>query len=354
MRRSICVKYDTAPLKRSSSGKRPSGNKRAKETSTVTASLKDVFFLMDVRDGIPKYEKRTRLVEERFVKSAVRFTSDMDEEAIFSTIRDQFDTKFDGNVPPFKILKAYGTKLVVPNMDSSWNYKVLKQQCGNGPIYVCPESITVSSDSEGEAYDLQEPKVMKKNYGNVRDESSHTLKHESAKSISKHAVHNPVLMKKVTCPVCQLKISSVEIEAHADNCAEKAASSTDYASIIVDIPPCLVTSDPELEDVELMQIQGYGSSETESLDGSVGMLRKVIKDDVSKLTKRVDEADDICRLSIGRLYAWKDYVSFFKKLWNKPKVLWPIAVTFLGEAAVDTGGPKREFFSGELLHQSIG
>ena len=33
-------------LKRSSLGKRPSGNKRAKGTSTVTASLKDVFFLM--------------------------------------------------------------------------------------------------------------------------------------------------------------------------------------------------------------------------------------------------------------------------------------------------------------------
>ena len=73
-------------LKRSSSGKRPSGNKRAKETFTVTASLRDVFFLMNMRDGIPKYEKRTRLVEEGFVKSAVRFTSDMDEEAIFSTI----------------------------------------------------------------------------------------------------------------------------------------------------------------------------------------------------------------------------------------------------------------------------
>ena len=33
-------------LKRSFLGKRPSGNKRAKGTSTVTASLKDVFFLM--------------------------------------------------------------------------------------------------------------------------------------------------------------------------------------------------------------------------------------------------------------------------------------------------------------------
>ena len=67
---------------------------------------------------------------------------------------------------------------------------------------MCVQKVLLSVDSEGEAYDLQEPKVMKKNYRKVRDESSQSLKHESAKSISKHAVHNPVLMKKVTCPVC--------------------------------------------------------------------------------------------------------------------------------------------------------
>ena len=37
------------------------------------------------------------------MKSAVRFTSDMDEKAIFSTIRVD---KFDGDVSLFKILKA--------------------------------------------------------------------------------------------------------------------------------------------------------------------------------------------------------------------------------------------------------
>ena len=71
---------------------------------------KGCFFLMDMHNGIPKYEKRKRLVGEGFVKSAVRF---------FATIQDQFDAKFNSNVPPFKILKAYGTKLVVPNMDGS-------------------------------------------------------------------------------------------------------------------------------------------------------------------------------------------------------------------------------------------
>ena len=99
--------------------------------------------------------------------------------------------------------------------------------------------------------------------------------------------------------------------------------------------------------MELMQVQGIGdrkeSDTTESLDVDVKKLRKVIKDDVSKLTKGVDETDNICYLSVRQLYAWKDYASFFKKSWNKPKVLWPIAVTFLGEAAVDTG-PKNFIF----------
>ena len=46
-----------------------------------------------------QYDKRIKLVGEGFVKSAVRFTSDMDEKAIFSTIRVD---KFDGDVSLFK------------------------------------------------------------------------------------------------------------------------------------------------------------------------------------------------------------------------------------------------------------
>ena len=64
----------------------------------MTAFLKEILFLMD-----RQYDKRIKLVGEGFVKSAVRFTSDMDEKAIFSTIRVD---KLDGDVSLFKILKA--------------------------------------------------------------------------------------------------------------------------------------------------------------------------------------------------------------------------------------------------------
>ena len=68
----------------------------------MSAFLKYIFFLMD-RQYYRKYDNRIKLVGVGFVKSAVRFTSDMDEKAIFSTIRVD---KFDGDVSLFKILKA--------------------------------------------------------------------------------------------------------------------------------------------------------------------------------------------------------------------------------------------------------
>ena len=74
-----------------------------------------------------------------------------------------------------------------------------------------------------------------------------------------------------------------------------------------------------------------------------------MQEDVSKLRRGIVEEEGICHLSIRRMQAWKDYVSYFKKSWNKHKTHYPVSVSFLGEAAVDTGGPKREFFSGKFF-----
>ena len=42
---------------------------------------------------------------------------------------------------------------------------------------------------------------------------------------------------------------------------------------------------------------------------------------------------------------WKDFVNHMSKPWNIPG--WPYyKVTFLEEACVDAGEPKREFFTG--------
>lgn len=343
-----------------SSTSRSSNRKKAKSsksTSTVTAILKDIFFLVDHTGQVPKFERRSKLVEEGFVKSAVRFTSDMDERAIFSTIREKFLEKFDGDVPPFKILKAYGTKLVAPNLDGEWNYKVLKHQCGNGPIYVCPDTIRVSSDSEEEPCDISATKRESKvtTQQNSKPHSfSATATTSRRGNLEPEINYSPsqVLPRtgylKVTCPICRLKVSSLEIEIHADTCAEKAAASNEYANLIWDVFPQDIS---EPDDDELFNYHESSleleSADTCILEGDIKKLRSVIKEDVSKLTI-VDETKGICHLNIRRRQAWKDYVAFSKKPWNKNKVSYPVSVTFLGEAAVDTGGPKREFFSGKF------
>ena len=55
------------------------------------------------------------------------------------------------------------------------------------------------------------------------------------------------------------------------------------------------------------------------------------------------------RVSIRRRSIFQDYMDARKKKWFKPKSL--IKVTFVGEPAIDDGGPKREFFTGNLLRK---
>lgn len=347
----------------SSNSSRTSNRKKVKSGSTITSMLKDIFFLVDNTCQVPKFERRSKLTEEGFVKNAVRFTSDMGQTEIFSTIREKFLEKFDGNVPPFKILKAYGTKLVAPNLDGEWTYKVLKHQCGNGPIYVSPDTVSVSSDSEEELYapfgtECERIDLVHTNKCSSNPHSSSTTTTTPSRCAVKPEVHviqsqvkSPAESLKVTCPICHSKVPSMEIEAHADRCAETAAASAEYANLISDITPYPVLNanndDEHMMDQHQRSLE-FDATYTSILEGDVKNFKSVIKEDVSKLSREIDETGCLCHLSIRRLQAWKDYVSFFKKPWNKYKASYPLIVTFLGEAAVDTGGPKREFFSGKF------
>ena len=50
------------------------------------------------------------------------------------------------------------------------------------------------------------------------------------------------------------------------------------------------------------------------------------------------------RISVRRSSVFSDYMACRKKKWFKPKGT--LKVTFIGEPAIDDGGPKREFFTG--------
>ena len=311
--------------------------KVAKSTSTVTTMLKDVFFLLNPK-GVPKYARRTKLVKEGYVKSAVQFTSDMEQEEIFSTIREKFYDKFGGNVPVFKILKAYGSQLVTPNLDGEWNFKVLKHQCGNGPVYVCPDTVVLTVGSSDEEEDDNE-EFPEANFTKAQVDTTECLAPIPSlkpQCISKESISTA----KVACPVCQVKIPCYEIETHADMCAEKATALKSYAHLVEDI-----TDDQFLEEME-NEMQQPSTDQTQvASDMTVKEYRKAIKEELSTRFD-MENNENMCHMSVRRLHAWKDYVSFFSKPWNKKKATWPIIVTFLGEAAVDTGGPRREFFSG--------
>ena len=51
--------------------------------------------------------------------------------------------------------------------------------------------------------------------------------------------------------------------------------------------------------------------------------------------------DDIQRITVPRRHIFNDALSAFKRDFDATK---PIRITFIGEAAIDAGGPCREFF----------
>ena len=51
------------------------------------------------------------------------------------------------------------------------------------------------------------------------------------------------------------------------------------------------------------------------------------------------------RITVRRTHIWQDALKAFKRPFDVKKHL---RVTFLGEPAVDGGGPRREFFMGHL------
>jgi len=67
-----------------------------------------------------------------------------------------------------------------------------------------------------------------------------------------------------------------------------------------------------------------------------------IKDILKGISNHVDKK--IFRIHVRRKFLWEDFLESRKRPWVKP--CHTIKVVFLGEAAIDDGGPKREFFTG--------
>ena len=56
-------------------------------------------------------------------------------------------------------------------------------------------------------------------------------------------------------------------------------------------------------------------------------------------------------MSVRRKFLWDDYIAARKRPWFKPEGT--IRVDFIGEPAIDGGGPSREFFTGKRLYKFL-
>jgi hypothetical protein len=80
-------------------------------------------------------------------------------------------------------------------------------------------------------------------------------------------------------------------------------------------------------------------------DNASTALREQIRETVAALqTDNVDQ--NVNRLSIRRRYTFQEYVAARRKPRQRFNPNGMLKVSFIGEPAVDDGGPRREFYSG--------
>ena len=132
------------------------------------------------------------------------------------------------------------------------------------------------------------------------------------------------------CPTCLELFPQSEIEVHADACAEAWVDPIGDLDEVDDTPP----------------------NEVEPIEDATGTLREPLDINLEFLRNEVSNLRRLCqceltnRVSIRRRLIFQDYMDTRKKKWFKPKAM--LKVTYVGEPAVDDGGPKREFFTGNF------
>ena len=139
---------------------------------------------------------------------------------------------------------------------------------------------------------------------------------------------------EVECPTCSRLFPLNEIAEHADLCADVWIGTLEDEAVLItaeetENPPSTADDTTDPTSVETGSIA--------SPDGLAAILETLQQQYVSEKEVRVN---------IRRKHIWSDFKQARKKFNLVPSN--KIKVVFLGEPAVDDGGPRREFFSGKF------
>lgn len=97
--------------------------------------------------------------------------------------------------------------------------------------------------------------------------------------------------------------------------------------------------DVELEEPYRVELASEGSEHE-------GDMSQNLKEVLKTLQQNVDFSKKT-RISVRRKSMFQDYIEARKKKWFNSRQT--LKVTFIGEPAIDDGGPLQEFFTGLLL-----
>ena len=123
---------------------------------------------------------------------------------------------------------------------------------------------------------------------------------------------------KIECPTCFKQFPIDEVSLHADECADAFWEKVGRESEI--------TLQNNVED---------------------GSSQKDLKSEILQLRLRhLKEKEEAVRVTVRRKKIWDDFKRSRERYYTPDRIL---KVTFSGEPAVDSGGPKREFFAGIVL-----
>lgn len=166
----------------------------------------------------------------------------------------------------------------------------------------------------------------------------------------------------VRCPTCEGSFSSHEIEDHADGCAEAAWTGSEhlvYARLMTDIETDDQdplenqsaaeenNSDPETDDVNPgipPPVDQQDNWDPTTDDGSPADMKAELIGTLQTLQTNLNTRTN--RINVQRTSVLDDYIDARKRChWMHPEN--QIKVVFIGEPAIDPGGPKREFCSGK-------
>ena len=125
---------------------------------------------------------------------------------------------------------------------------------------------------------------------------------------------------QVECPTCFVKFPAAEVSQHADECADEYWSRSD-SDIIGHITKKVCGDEQAEADIPSLRTE----------------IQKIKESNLDK-TKIL--------VTVRRSSVWNDFKRARERYYRPDSAL---KVTFSGEPAIDTGGPKREFFAGEPL-----